>query len=216
MMELDQELNKRGAKLYLLVYPNKEQIYSQYMPDTIYRHSEYSKGRQLHDFLTQYTNIPMIYPYEELEETSKNYPVFYKADTHANRIGAFVAFQEFMKERYGENQTINDMSVNVKYEGFSGDLAVLTKVNATKERDTVYTLDGADPNLWKDETILFVGDSFTGYLSNIAEMYYPRVHRIDSILFTMEYVDVLKPDIVIYEAGERRIEYFETEDLYSK
>lgn len=216
LMELEQELNARGADLYVLVYPNKEQIYSQYMPDTIYRNSIYSPGKQLYDFLTQYTNIKMIYPYDALLEASEKYPVFYKADTHANRIGAFVAFQEFMKARYGECQSIDDMDVTVKYEGFSGDLAVLTKVNDTKERDTVYLVEGQDPNMWKDETILLVGDSFTGYLSNIAEMYYPRVHRIDSILFTMEYVDILQPDVVIYEAGERRIEYFESEDLYQK
>lgn len=216
LLEFEQELNARGAELYVLVYPNKEQIYSQYMPDNIYRNSTYSPGRQVYDFLTENTDIKIIYPYDELIAASEKYPVFYKADTHANRIGAFVTFQEFMKMRYGESQSVDDIDISVKYEGFSGDLAVLSKVNATKGRDTIYNLEGADPKLWKDETILIVGDSFTGHLSSIAEMYYPRVHRLDSILFTMEYVDVLKPDIVIYEAGERRIEYFESEDLYSK
>lgn len=216
LMLLNEEVNKRGATLYVLIYPNKEQIYSQYMPDTIYRNSLYSPGQQIYDFVSQNTDINIIYPYDALIEASKEYPVYYKSDTHATRLGAFITFQEFMKLRYGQSESIEDIDVSVKYENYSGDLSVLSKVNDTKGRDTVYDIAGGNPEMWKDETILFVGDSFTGYLTNAAEMYYPRVHRVDSILFNLSYIDILKPDIVIYEAGERRVEYFESEDLYSK
>lgn len=216
LMLLNEEVKKRGATLYVLIYPNKEQIYSQYMPDTIYRNSLYSPGQQVYDFVSQNTDINIIYPYDALLKASENYPVYYKSDTHATRLGAFITFQEFMKLRYNTCEEIEDIDVSVKLENYSGDLAVLSKVKDTKGRDTVYDISGGNPDMWKDETILFVGDSFTGYLTNAAEMYYPRVHRVDSIVFNLSYIDKLKPDIVIYEAGERRVEYFETEDLYLK
>lgn len=213
---LQEKLNNKGIDMYLLVFPNKELVYSQYMPDTIYRKSLYTPGQQIKDFLTQYTDIKVIYPYNKLIEVSQNYPVFYKTDTHANRIGSFVAFQEYMKERYGKCQEVEDMKLIIKMEGFSGDLSVLTKVADTEAKDTVYLIEEADQDMYKEETIVLVGDSFTGYLSNIAEMYYSNVYRIDSEDFTMEALEKINPDVVIYELGERRIEYLLTEELYNK
>lgn len=89
--------DERGVELCILFAPNKEQVYSEYMP-TYEIADEYKRIPRLVDYLRENTSVHVVYPLEEMKAYSKYYPTYYKYDTHWNNFGAFVGIQAAYKE----------------------------------------------------------------------------------------------------------------------
>lgn len=87
----------RGVQLCILFAPNKEQVYSEFMP-TYEIVDEYKKVPRLVDYLRANTAAHVVYPLEEMKAYGKYYRTYYKYDTHWNYMGAFVAIQSVYKE----------------------------------------------------------------------------------------------------------------------
>ena len=87
----------RGVQLCILIAPNKEQVYPEYMP-TYEIVDEYKKVPRLVDYLRANTSSHIVYPLEEMKAYGKYYQTYYKYDTHWNYMGAFVAIQSIYKE----------------------------------------------------------------------------------------------------------------------
>lgn len=86
----------RGIELYLMFMPNKEQVYSEYLP-TIEVEDEYKRTQRLVDYLNTNTSVPVVYPLEELKAADAYWQVYCKYDTHWNRMGAFFGLQALYK-----------------------------------------------------------------------------------------------------------------------
>lgn len=200
------ELASRDIDFYVVVIPNKEQVYDRYMPPVIYRDSEYSRGQQIYDFMVNNTDVHMLYPLKELKEASLTEDIFYKTDTHETEKGAFIVFQEFYKYRYGDAQQYADASFKVTRERYTGDLGHICNVPALQKSDTIVAFEQTNWSWHKPEKILIVGDSFGGYLTNIAGLDYDGAYRVDTAAFTKDMLDKYDPDIVIFETAERRVE----------
>ena len=196
----------RGIEFYALAIPNKEIVYAEYMPDIIYRDSDFTRGQQLYEFVTGNTDIKMLYPLEALRAAKEDYQVYYKGDTHENQIGAFIVFGELYYDMYGCRQPIEEAKFNVAATNHTGDLGILVNLKDKQGLDTVYAFEQTDNSYYRDETIMFIGDSFSGFLSNVAERYYREVYRVDTASFTMEMLDEYNPDIVVFETAERKLE----------
>lgn len=209
---------ERGIDFYLTALPNKEIVYEEYMPDTIARADEVSRGEQVAEYMWANTDLVYVFPKQALSEAKEQYQVYYKTDTHWNQIGAFVGMQEIFREAYGTHADIDSVVFRVDSETFSGDLATIAGVNDQYAIDTVYAFEreSADPAQYRDEVALVVGDSFSGFLSAIAKGYYKEVYWIYTKEFTMDMVEEYQPDVIIWETVERFAETFLNENLLTK
>lgn len=86
----------RGISVYLMFYPNKEQVYSEYMP-TYEIADEYKRTQRLTDYLNENTSVPTVYPINEVKSGDLYWPTYCKYDTHWNHAGAFYGLQALYK-----------------------------------------------------------------------------------------------------------------------
>ena len=210
--------------LAVLTVPNKEQVYSAYMPDTVEKISDGSRLTQLTDYIGDkgqgilmmnryvppwtYTDISGVFKY-----AYDKYPLYYKTDTHWTDVGAYLALTKVMdtinesdalsgKTGY-MGQTDNKMSAAVLDDvtfnaepGFVGDL---TKISATSDRfsDITYRIDGDSiPDKYKtNQKLLIVGDSFGDSLQHVAKYCYGEVRFLD----IKEYSDKFEDELDTYQ-----------------
>lgn len=200
-----------GIEFYTMCIPNKEIIYAENMPDTIARVNEVSRGEQLSDYLNANTDLVFVYPKDALMANKDKAQLYYSTDTHSNMVGAFVNMQEFFRTAYGTYAGIESVKFNIDDSNtFSGDLVRLAGLDGKYDIDTVYVFDAdsADKAQYHDQVLLYVGDSFGGFLSAICKGYYKEVHWEDAREFKYSMYDRYKPDVVIWERAERYCEVF--------
>lgn len=210
--------NERGIDFYITALPNKEIIYEENMPDTVARVNKVSRSEQVAEYMWANTDLTYIYPKQQLLDAKEKNQIYYSTDTHWNQIGAFIGLQEIFKEAYGTYADVDSVSFRVDSDTFAGDLATIAGVTGDYSQDTVYVFEKetADQAQYRDEVCFVVGDSFSGFLSTIAKGYYKEVHWIYTRDFTMDKVDELQPDVIIWETVERYMETFLNENLLTK
>lgn len=118
-------LREREIPYFFLVAPNKECVYSEYLPQDI----KISQSRciyQLDRFLAENSFFKILYPLEELRTAKARMPVYRMMDTHWNCFGAFIAYQSLMKEITKKFQlpVVSESSLNFYESLQAGDLGV--------------------------------------------------------------------------------------------
>lgn len=196
-----------GIRFIVVTYPNKENVYSEYMPDTVLRVNEESRADRVAAYLREHTDTTYLYPKSEILSAKEQFQLYYNTDTHWNAIGAFVGLQAVFREVYGRSAGPDTVRFRVSETGYKGDLATIAGLSDQYAVDSHYVLDetSIDRTQYHDEVLLLVGDSFAEYLSIVAGPYYRKVHRIHIDDFTMEMVEQYDPDILIWENVERNI-----------
>lgn len=209
---------EQGVDFYVMTVPNKEIVYAEYMPDTIVRVNDVSRGQQVADYIKENTDLIYIYPKQAFLDVKERHQVYYTTDTHWNQKGAFVGLQEIFKEAYGTYADLDSVNFKIHADDYAGDLALIGDITDKYGIDTVYVFDSstADASQYRDETALVVGDSFSGFLSIVAEGYYKKVHWIDTAEFTMDMVTKYDADVIIWETGERRMDILRDVNLLSQ
>lgn len=199
---------EKDIRFVAMCLPNKENMYPEYMPDIIPKLIEQSRADQVAEYLQRNTDLDYVYPKEMLFQEKEKHQVYYTTDTHWNQIGAFVGLQAFFAQIYGTYADPDSVYFITADSGFAGDLAAIAGVDDDYSIDTAYALDerSASPEQYHDEVLLIVGDSFSGFLSDVAKPYYKEVYRVETKKFTMSMLDEYQPDIVIWQTVERRIE----------
>jgi len=198
-------LESKGIAFYVMCMPNKEIVYEENMPDTIARVSEVSRGEQLAGYMAENTDLVFIYPKNALIEKKKDAQLYYLTDTHCNQKGSFVAMQELFKRAYGTYSELEEVRFSADITDYVGDLAYLAGLADKYNIDTVYSFEkeSADKEQYNDQVLLFVGDSFGGFLSTICKGYYKEVYWEHPDQFEYSMYEEYDPDVVILERAER-------------
>ena len=89
-IKLKNECDKVGKNLVIMICPEKEEIYPEYMP-TMEIHDEIERPIKTRDYIAKNTDLKYLYPKEELLKYKKNYVLYKKYDTHWNPVGAYIA-----------------------------------------------------------------------------------------------------------------------------
>lgn len=209
---------QRGIRLVIMGLPNKESVYSEYMPDTVYRIRQDTRADQVAEYLWANTDLEYIYPKKELMEAKDDYQVYYKTDTHWNQIGTFIGMQAMFERMYGYSVTPDTVDFRVDMTDYAGDLATIAGLTDKYNVDSVYVLkaESVDSKQCHDDDVLVVGDSFSGFVSTEAKAYYDEVTWKYTTDFTIDMVDEYQPDIIIWECTERYIERFRDVSLKDK
>lgn len=90
-------LNSQNIELYVLIAPNKESIYEEYLPSWMSKKNNLSPAELLVNYLQKNTDLKIVFPKEALikqKEETPNIELYHKLDTHWNCAGAYVAAKE--------------------------------------------------------------------------------------------------------------------------
>lgn len=118
----------------LFVAPDKEKIYQEYLPGCYANQTGTSKAGELVRYIREHSDIKVVYPVEELRAAAAEFPMYYKTDTHWNRIGAYVGSQPLIAALGGETQPWQGLSMDVQERG-PGDLALMGHVLSLLENE---------------------------------------------------------------------------------
>jgi peptidoglycan/LPS O-acetylase OafA/YrhL len=134
---------KYGTELVLIVGPNKENVYPEYLPNEAQPGvKKYSSA--FVDELQKIPNLTVYDPTSDLVSSKESQGLLYwKTDSHWNNKGAFISFQGFLKAF-----SIPIPKVNFQRgEKYSGDLIKISKLIG-------YPLDSQDnwKTVWKDRS----------------------------------------------------------------
>lgn len=234
LLELESYLNNKGIPLITAIYPNKETIYPEYMPDSIIKKNESSKIDQVSDYLIKNTNLNLVYPKDKLIQEKENKVVYSQNYdlSHWNQSGAFIGYTELMKKikeyitdlyilqsdqftieqytRKREDISVSEVDYNwIFNKGYSsieerGALDAFVFENNINYR-YVNQKENSLPKL------LVLGDSFVYMfmLQNLAESFsevtFIHSNNIENL---KNYVDVFEPDVFVLEFWELALHDF--------
>ena len=88
---------KHNIKLYVLIIPNKQDIYKTKMLPNNNEHEQDDFRKYVKNIYDK-TDLKVVYPYEEFVQNKDNDYVFFKTEHHMTDYGSFLSYQALMKE----------------------------------------------------------------------------------------------------------------------
>jgi len=231
---LDERTSQYGGTLLVVIPPDKNTIYPQYMPDQIRVIGKTSRLDQLMDYLQKNTNINVLDLRPVFLDASQSSQIYYKSDAHWNCLGAYYASNEIISEvgrlhpeiqprplaDFQIGSTI-DTSLDISWTmglGLQENAVTLTpkfvtgSVSHTSYENNEF-IKVAVNSLQNLPSAMILHDSF--YNECLNQILEPQFGEIISMHFAdalssdyLKLIDTEKPDVVIVEFAERHIEYF--------
>jgi len=234
--EVKTYLDRKGIPMLVMFCADKESIYPEFYPKSIKRGPEPIQLDIITEYLQQNTSIDVFNIRQALLAERNNYLLYPRLDDrvhaprdwlHYNEIGAFFAYHELMRHinvYFPEiiPYELDDVDINYDWNGTPGvslkarpvhrqlDSSFFDNVNI----DRPFTLHNeAYENENSDlPVILFMRDSYTyqyffgayfpSHFGKAIFIHYENIEHFE------EYIDIFKPDIVVFESAERMLYYF--------
>ena len=226
MQKLQNICDSRGVQLQFMIAPNKEQVYSEYMPTYTIENS-YKRVPGFIDYVKRNSSVKIIYPIDELRAAKSTMSTYYKYDTHWNHYGSFIATQALYKDmgldyvspdsvNYSEGSCIWGLVITagLSWKDYERDYDHIPDYNPEielfntdgeidhihTEKSAVYRTDSTASN---QSRFVMVGDSFRLYMMPYLERDFQHVsiaHR-DNIHDIED--DIRQADILVVECVER-------------
>ncbi|MDR1026622.1 MAG: hypothetical protein LBL47_04400 [Lactobacillus sp.] len=222
---------KRGIKYMLVIAPNKENVYSEFMPMSLQRvrKSDKSRADVVAEYIAKNSDVPVLNLKDVVIASKDNFPipVYFKTDTHWNAIGAYLGYEDIAKQLnkmgikapikkltndmiYQEGKISTDMDISSYEKAFK--VKYLPNVNSEEllyedqGKIIVYKADNAPVK----KTVLMIRDSFAADLIPFVSRVFRSsvfIHRSDKVHSNVEgYLEEYNPDVVIDEVIERRVD----------
>ncbi len=216
-----------GKEFVIFIAPNKERIYSEYMPDRYGEPSDTYRVRQIVDYLREHTDLRVVYPYDELMSAKEaaDCDIYYKTDTHWNSLGGYIGASTLLSEIGIDMPEIGSDGLQItKSPGGAGDLARMLGLghaldyvesdvtvgiaeahNLQMVQDDFYgltqlTAQGADPR-----RIYVIRDSFATHMSMFISSQFDESYYRHYMFYTYDDIVNIDPDIVVKECVERNV-----------
>lgn len=158
---------KHGLNFAVLIGPNKEQVFDEFMP-SIKVKENYKREMRIADHYKN-SEVNYIYPLEQLKNDKVSGATYYQQDTHWNNKGAFVGYNEFMKSigREASEAIFNEVSITGgDLSGFCGYETTYTDYSVSYKNDVVVTYESVANEIEHSTCVsgegklLILGDSF--------------------------------------------------------
>ncbi|MCR5209409.1 MAG: hypothetical protein K6C99_04300 [Lachnospiraceae bacterium] len=218
----------QGKEFVIFIAPNKERIYSEFMPARYGKPAENYRALQLYDYLLNNTDLRVIYPYDELMRAKENLneTIYSKTDTHWNYLGGYVGATALLKALDVNMPDISSENIKINVSGKPyGDLARMLNLRSVLTKDDhEYTVSGFDmhdvrcidddldnsrcyKSVNADSRCVYViGDSFIEHMEGYIGSQFNNTYVRHYASYTYDdYVDC-NPDIMVYECVERRVD----------
>lgn len=208
----------------LFVAPDKEKIYRDYLPDCYQNQTGTSKAAAFVRYVQENSDIKVVHPVEELRSAAGDFPIYYKTDTHWNRIGAYIGSQPLIAALGGQEKPWGELNLDIQERG-PGDLALMGHVLSFLEHepDPYYTgyYDEAEIDLLEEDlsgsglrrtrteqapdsrSLTIVRDSFGDAMNLVLCRYFSEVTCINWEKIQQVDMEAYQSDIFVYEVVER-------------
>ena len=229
---LTDQLQQKGIMLVVLIAPDKNTIYPECMPDQITKIGSESRLDQFVEYMHKYGKTPVIDLQPDLIAASKTEQVHYKTDTHWNPLAEYIAYTNIisvLSQQYPELVSHPLSGYKAIHAGLiTHDIPRI--MGMPNIREEYWTLqprfetgtninriplsDGTNVRLsWNQNrnlpSALIYHDSF---LDGVVPLLEPHFRQTTSIpnssvpgIWIINWVDQVRPDIVIIECVERYI-----------
>lgn len=219
---------KKGIKYMIVVAPNKENIYSEFMPERMQkiRKSEISRMDAAVKYLEQHTDVKILNLKPEILAAKPDFAqnLYYKKDTHWNEIGSYIGFEKIasgfaslgfkvkapiLQSSMITEGELKDMDME------SGAQEISYNVNYRNNLQPECLNDEDNPNVSWCETkgtgnnkrLLMFADSFAGglmlYINKTFETVYYIPAGSKKLSEIEAFVEKAQPDLVVDELVER-------------
>ena len=225
LTEARDALAAQGTEFVLFIAPNKERVYSEYMPERYGQPAQQCMVNQVVSYLRSETDIRVIYAYDalmEYRETCDELELYYPMDTHWNTYGSYIGVRELLNELDIHIPALEQMETTREETGV-GDLAVMLNIAGgikRAEESKVHGYASADvvelenefygriayavPEL--PERKLFVKrDSFCTMMIPYLKAFFSDSLFVHNQSYDAEQVWEYQPDVYVYETVERYI-----------
>lgn len=224
LIELDNKMAEQGIQFVVLILPNKEEVYDEYMPDYYIKLDQPNRTDVLVDYILNHSNIKVVYPKDEMRSEKEKYQLYFKYDTHYNCLGAYIAYEQLLEELGKERNYLSEQ--NIKREkmsdrsGGEGDLESMMGWSDILNYDYEYYVE--DYPLIEDWTkeeytnpegayasrVILAGDSFRYSLLPYfnKDFQYVKVEDAGMLTDFSEITAEYKPDVFVLELLERNDE----------
>jgi len=229
-----EDLRGRGIDFHILLIPNKEAIYKEYLPAYLRsRVAAESRTDMLASFLNSETQT-VVYPGEVLARHASDYRLYYKYDSHWNELGAYLAARELFADMEIELPGLEQCELAPAAP--SKDLAMLAGVSdfcnddyayqikhfgTSVTVDTEYLLNGIvryTSDAADKRTVLVIGDSYFEALKRCFYNQFADVIEVNRNIAEYDPNKLIKqhkPDIVVLQLVERASSVLLHEDILS-
>ncbi len=213
--------SENGIFYLVVIAPNKNTIYEECLPENLRRCRGRTRMDQFMDYMKTHSTVKILDLRAALSEAKKQFPTYYKTDSHWNRYGAYVGYREIMKEFIdafgrGAPLSIRDGAVSVRTASPAGDLAQMLMMEDLMREDlsTAFDLDAGD-DLLKLNKLCFRHDSFGDNLYPYLNRHFNKVAGVAPFV-PFDYDRILreKPDAVLHVFAERYITMALHDDFY--
>jgi len=190
----------QGKEFVIYIAPNKEQVYSEYMPKSISVTKNPKRLQTIDYYLNENTDVNFIYPLQELLNNKTNAQLYYKQDTHWNKAGAAYGTIELLKSL---NIACSDFEMQ-EYKTYVGDLSNMLAVAPKEDVDYQITLNNLDSYVSNKKLTLF-GDSFRGGMSEPVKSVFQNsyIDHYNNFNINEDYELIENSDIIVFVAVER-------------
>ena len=133
----------RGVKqFHYYVAPNKETLYSKYMPE---KPRVIGIGDSRMDTFAKYmkenSDVEFDFLADYLREFTEKYQLFRKYDTHMNNLGGYITNEKIVQDMTGESLPIEDIQVLIGTKPCRGDLSRMIGLYKELNDDREYGLN---------------------------------------------------------------------------
>jgi len=121
-------LAQRGVRFLVVIAPNKETIYPEFMPAHLNRVGETTRLDQLVRHMRAHSIVAIVDPRETLRSAKRGGALYFRTDTHWNDAGAWLMHREILGRLHGwypEVAPSPGIPVVRVSTGWSGDLAIM-------------------------------------------------------------------------------------------
>ena len=229
---------KGVEQFHYYVAPNKETIYSEYMPEKpeVIGQGD-SRMESFAKYMESHSDVEFTWLADYMMEYSEKYQLFRKYDTHMNNLGGYIMSEKITEDLTGDTLPIEEIVIERGQRPCIGDLSRMIGRQDVFLDDREYGLkefhdgihyqvekkkfqDGEEifreftSNSENDRTLLVIGDSFRLRLEKFLPYRYSHTVfvRIDD--FTPGLLEKYKPDDVVLVTVERNQRYLENLDTY--
>ena len=219
-------LARQGTKYVVMICPEKERIYPEYMPDYYGEPATLNQLDQVVNYLKEHTTVPIVCPYDDLMKAKEEYPdrlLYYKTDSHWNEWGGYIATRALYRE-LGLTWDKEDVTVSEEKD-LPGDLVHTLSLRGLYDCGMNYKVTGferegtkavLEPDFWgqwKYESpnapygsIFVQRDSFSTSIAPYIENTFQKSDLVHQKSFKNEMIEENDPDIYVYELVERSMD----------
>lgn len=233
LSKLDTQLSERGCEFIVMMAPFKDNVYPEYMLDSIHRIGLMSRAEIIYQYVVENTSLDWIYMTGLLQNNKEDpYPVFNaKYDvSHWSQYGAYLGYKELMKhiqvndpevyiideenifftkekirETFYGSFTYDDI-IPVWHYKQQGELSLSHEKPDELSMDTSLFWHYTNKNTdVEGKKILICGDSmiYLFILPLIAESYEETYLVHTHTQYLNKWIDFIKPECVVKEGAER-------------